>query len=284
MGRIDACVLCQASVLDSLPSSDGYRVCQTCGLIWCILEADVAPAREWDEDYYARPDLFTLHKARKSAMEVIVARLNELFPQRGHLLDVGAGMGILMQTAADEGWEVEGIEPAARAAEWARKSTQKTIHKGLLEDVSLPDHHYDVVTVLDTLRHVPEPQRFLAALQRLVRPGGILLIRESYHQVCQYLYVLRGQFPSARRTGQRRALDAAQGFSPKSLLYALRSLGLEGWIEPSPIFADTGSGEHWLTYVGKRGIDGLSTFVYKSSHQQTIISPNLLAFGRCPGG
>jgi 2-polyprenyl-3-methyl-5-hydroxy-6-metoxy-1,4-benzoquinol methylase len=49
-------------------------------------------------------------------MEGIVVRFNALFPERGHLLDVGAGIGVLMQTAAEAGWEVEGIEPAPRPA------------------------------------------------------------------------------------------------------------------------------------------------------------------------
>ena len=147
MGRTDACILCGTSIHNSAPERDGYRVCRTCDVTWCIVEGEVAPAREWDEDYYGRPELFTLHKARKSAMEGIVARLNALFPERGSLLDVGAGTGVLMQTAADAGWEVEGIEPATRAAEWARKLTNKPVHSGLLEEVCLPDQQYDVVWI-----------------------------------------------------------------------------------------------------------------------------------------
>ena len=117
MGRTDACILCDTSIHNSYPERDTYRVCRACDVTWCVLEGEVARAREWDDDYYGRPDLFALHQARKSAMEGIVTRLNALFPKRGRLLDVGAGVGILMQTAAGTGWEVEGIEPANRAAE-----------------------------------------------------------------------------------------------------------------------------------------------------------------------
>ena len=71
---------------------------------------------------------------------------------------------MLMRVAALSGWTVEGVEPSARAAEWARKFTGASVHNNLLERVKLPAAHYDAITILDTLRSVPDPLMFLRPL------------------------------------------------------------------------------------------------------------------------
>jgi 2-polyprenyl-3-methyl-5-hydroxy-6-metoxy-1,4-benzoquinol methylase len=283
MGRSDACVLCRTPISYSVPEFDGYRTCRTCDVTWCLLEDPFNPADEWEKNYYGRSEILALHEARKSGMEAISARLSAVSNQRGRLLDVGTGLGILMQAAAKDGWLVEGVEPTKIAAEWARKLTGATVYNGLLEELKLPEASYDAVTVLDLLRSIPDPIRFLDSAQRLLRPGGILLIRESYNLAVQrYRRLMRSSAKGVQRDSTRRAVDSAQCFSPKSLLYALQAVGLEGWVEPSPLFVEPAPGTGLITSLLKRAIGLASASAYQASGRRIIISPNLLAFGRAP--
>lgn len=215
-------------------------------------------------------------------MKAIVARLSVIQPNRGRLLDVGTGVGILMSAAAEAGWIVEGVEPSETAAEKARKLTGAPVYQGVLEALRLPEEHYDAVTIIDTLRSVPDPLAFLLSARRLLRPGGVLLVREVYRKIRRYYMRVLGRSEGLKLEGTRRAYQPAQGFSPKSLLYALQAIGLEGWVEPSPIFAEPESGGGLRASLPKRAVGLASIAFYKTSGHRIILSPNMLAFGRAP--
>jgi SAM-dependent methyltransferase len=53
-----------------------------------------------------------------------------------------------------------------------------SFHEGSLEDVlpRLPAGRFDVVLLISVLEHLSEPQAALGAVQRLLRPGGVLLV------------------------------------------------------------------------------------------------------------
>ena len=280
MDRKNACTLCQTSIAVSAPEFEGYRICRTCELTWCIVDDPTDLIGEWENQYYGREDIVQLHEARRSGIEAIIARLNTVCPDRGHLLDVGTGLGLLMGVAAGEGWSVEGVEPSIRAAEWARKLTGATIYNDLLENLTLTDKHYDAITILDTLRFVPDPLAFLQTARKLLRPGGVLLVRDVNRDLLRRTKWLLNRSLTMKR--RRRAFEQAQWFSPKSLLYALKAVGLQGWVEPSPVFVEPLSAGGLMGSLSRRLIGFASAALYQASAQRILISPNLLAFGRVP--
>lgn len=280
MNRRQACVLCQTPISSSVPESDVYRICQTCDVTWCIAEDPSNPADEWETSYYGQKAILQLHEVRRSGMVRIIARLSKICPQRGRLLDIGAGIGILMDVAARDGWRVEGVEPSATAAERARQLTGAPVHNGLLEDIELSESYYDAVTVVDILRSVPDPIKFLAAARRLLRPGGVLLIRESYRKVVRRsMWLMTKSSADLKLKERRRAFEYAQCFSPKSLIFAFSAVGLKGWVEPSPVFVESGAAAGFLSTVARRAVGLASIGVFQASGGRIIVSPNLLAFG-----
>src|SRR5207249_443793 len=130
MDRRIACVLCQAPASSSRPDRAGYQICPRCDIGWTSVEEPVDPAGEWDREYYGNEAVLQLHLSRQSAMRAIARRLTELSPGRGRMLDVGAGLGILMKAAADDGWLVEGVEASPTAASRGRELTGAVIHDG----------------------------------------------------------------------------------------------------------------------------------------------------------
>ncbi|MGE0821956.1 MAG: class I SAM-dependent methyltransferase [Candidatus Binatia bacterium] len=288
--RLSHCVLCGVSIAESVPESAGYRTCRVCDVTWYAGDPhDSAGVRyntteSWEDDYYKDEKTVELHLTRQSAFDPIVARLSALCPGRGRLLDVGAGLGQLLRAARKDGWQIEGVEPSSTAAHLARTYTHSPIHEGLLEEVTLPEGAYDAVTAVDVLMHVPEPLRFLRAVRRLVRPGGILMVREGNRRIERRTKMvqqwLKGQQRKRSRDAKRNVFQY-QGFTRKSFCYALKTVGFaQQWVEPSPVFVEAMPGDSFVVPLIRRAVNLSSRLLYTLSRGRLVVSPNLLAFGR----
>lgn len=103
----------------------------------------------------------------------------QLLPAPGReasLLDIGASIGIFVEQARRVGWEAEGVEPSAWAAEYARKTLGQPVRTGRLEDQGLPPGRHDVITMWEVIEHLPDPALVLDEIHRLLKPGGILAL------------------------------------------------------------------------------------------------------------
>ena len=136
-----------------------------------ISKFDAAAPRWWDPDGEFRP----LHDLNPVRLDYIEARAG-LAGRR--VLDVGCGGGLLAEGMARRGARVTGIDLAPGALEVARLHA---LESGIAVDYrqiaaeSLAGAEpgcFDLVTCLEMLEHVPDPPAIVAALSRLVRPGG----------------------------------------------------------------------------------------------------------------
>ncbi len=92
------------------------------------------------------------------------------------LLDVGCGMGFFLDLMRQAGWDTKGIEPAPEAARHAREKLKLDLYEGTIEEAVLSDS-FDAVTLWYVLEHVPNPHEILDRVARLLKPGGLLIIR-----------------------------------------------------------------------------------------------------------
>ena len=88
------------------------------------------------------------------------------------LLDIGAGTGDFLVEAKKNKWETWGIEPSEKAKDIA-------IQKGVdffddLNDVA--DNSMDVITMWHVLEHVPDVEKQITELRRILKPDGIIII------------------------------------------------------------------------------------------------------------
>jgi len=93
------------------------------------------------------------------------------FTGQGRLLDFGCGVGRYVGRMAAAGWRAEGLDISAEAVRLGREAGL-TLHQGTLPGSRLPAESYDAVTMWQALEHVPSPKATLAAVARLLRPGG----------------------------------------------------------------------------------------------------------------
>lgn len=92
--------------------------------------------------------------------------------QKGRILDIGAGVGDFLSVAKKEGWETIGIEPSEKA-----KTIAKTKGVSFVENLlELESNSFDVITMWHVLEHVPDLEKQIQELKRLVKPTGIIII------------------------------------------------------------------------------------------------------------
>jgi SAM-dependent methyltransferase len=119
-------------------------------------------------DYLSESSLL-IHRARRYASRV--AR----HAKPGTMLDVGAAAGFTLRGFADAGWDVLGIEPNAKMADFARSQMHVAVETTALEALT-SGHRFDLVTMLQVLPHFANPRAAIQQAARLLRPGGHLLI------------------------------------------------------------------------------------------------------------
>jgi len=109
---------------------------------------------------------------KNRAIKKKVRRINKLHPQKGKLLDIGAGTGDFLAKAKAKGWEVNGTEPNAKALAIAEE-------KGIFLNPGIqnpePQSH-DVITMWHVLEHIPDTEKQLSRLKSLLKPEGTLII------------------------------------------------------------------------------------------------------------
>lgn len=93
----------------------------------------------------------------------------------GRVLDIGCGSGEWLQYMQNFGVEVQGLEVDPRAANVAR-SRGLPVHIGPLENAGFSKHAFDTVTLSHVIEHVASPQDLLQQCNRILRPGGLLVV------------------------------------------------------------------------------------------------------------
>ena len=117
----------------------------------------------------------------------LLAMMNLVLPARGRILDVGCGFGLFSNYFALMAPEraITGVDPNGRRIVMAREVARalgvqhNTYEEGTIESVDLTPG-FDGIFMLDVLHHVP-PQfqdSLLERLRDLLRPGGVLLIKD----------------------------------------------------------------------------------------------------------
>ena len=143
--------------------------------------------RWWDPAGEFRP----LHEINPLRLEWIALHASL---ESARVLDVGCGGGILAEAMARRGAQVTGIdlsEKALRVAELHLHESGLSVRyeKAAVEDMS---GEFDVVTCMELLEHVPEPESMVAACARLVRPGGRVFFSTINRNPKSYLFAVVG--------------------------------------------------------------------------------------------
>lgn len=145
----------------------------------------------WDPDGDMRP----LHDINPLRLNYI----DETAPLPGRTaLDVGCGGGLVSEGMARRGAEVTGIDLGEAPLAVARLHAQQEGVAVEYRQVTVEDlaaerpEHYDLVTCLEMLEHVPDPGAVVAACARLTKPGGQLVFSTINRNPKSFVFAIVG--------------------------------------------------------------------------------------------
>ena len=147
--------------------------------------------RWWDKDSEFKP----LHDINPLRLNFINERAN-LSGKK--VLDVGCGGGILSEAMAAKGAHVKGIDlgkaPLSVAQLHAKESDFEIDYEMIsAEDIALREEQsYDVVTCLEMLEHVPDPESIVHSCAQLVKPSGHVFFSTINKNPKAYLFAVIG--------------------------------------------------------------------------------------------
>jgi 2-polyprenyl-3-methyl-5-hydroxy-6-metoxy-1,4-benzoquinol methylase len=195
--------------------------CPSCQFIFLNPRPTVESLHSFYQQYL--PERESSIESWKKMMNPVFHRAASLlkhFREEGRLLDVGSGFGFFLAEMKDRGWEAVGVEISRKAMDYGRNILGLTIHPGPMEDAAFPDNHFDVVTGFYVIEHLPHPMAFLKECHRILKPGGLLLLRYPHTTPIKNLLHFFGV--------KNRLYDLPahlSDFSPKMIQQCLEKIG-----------------------------------------------------------
>ena len=181
--RTSPCIACHSTSARRLYSIEGVSEelveCENCGL-GSLFPMPTAERIQsfYPAEYYGEPTAkfeplveYGVRLGAKMRVESLVGDL----PSGSKVLDIGCGRGVMLRALLDLGHEAHGVEIAPEAASGADPRAQIRIAPELAK-ADYEENSFDAVIMWHVLEHLPHPEKTLAEIRRILRPGGRLIL------------------------------------------------------------------------------------------------------------
>jgi len=234
-------------------SQESIVRCNECGLVYVNPRLTVPPTMQIYNDEAEALYFDSTRDERTHAYAEIIATLPKWLGKSPEmLLDIGCGDGLLLELGQAVGIKCSGTEIRQSLCRQVRiKLGDSAI---LSPDISsISPSTYDVVSILNVIEHLTDPQDMLIKIYRLLKPGGLVVIHapnwgglpariqgKRWHQIepFEHIYYFNAQTLSAMLN--QAGFDSIERFS------LITSSSIKGKIQRllmwSNIYVDNGLG------------------------------------------
>lgn len=136
-----------------------------------------------------------LHALNPARLKFILQHSNL---QNKVVLDIGCGAGILTESLAQHGAVLTGIDASTEiiaAAEQHATMQQLSINYAVDTAESFAVKHaaqFDIITCMELIEHVPDPQQLIQDCYQLLKPGGQLFLSTLNRTPKSYAFAIIG--------------------------------------------------------------------------------------------
>jgi 2-polyprenyl-3-methyl-5-hydroxy-6-metoxy-1,4-benzoquinol methylase len=153
------CIRCSLGRFDPIPSTEEVRAL-------------------YPDEYYGEPGT-KFQPLIERMVRLVAARhigfLSRNLSPGARVLDVGCGRGVLLRELADRGFEVHGVEISKEAMRGADPRAEIRIASTLAE-AAYDSDSFDEVIIWHVFEHMSDPEAVLAEVNRILVPGGRLVV------------------------------------------------------------------------------------------------------------
>ncbi len=199
----------------------------------------------------------------KNVLKKLVNANSQCMPplKPGHLLEIGCASGAFLHAMAKKGWDVQGIEFSAKAADAARRLGY-AVQVGTIESAAAPEKPYDAIVGWMVFEHLQDPVKCLRKLKEWAKPESWLVL--SVPDAGSWEFTLFGDAwyslslpthlfhftPSTLQTvlsaGGWRTERIFWHNDPKNLFHSLRYRCLDrGWLGSGALLLDIAEGRRF---------------------------------------
>jgi len=172
------CALCEVDDAEHLLTKHGHDLvqCRRCSLVYVSPQPDPGRlAAGYNADAFhahqRSADEGQHNRARDQTRAAMIAR----HQPGGRLLDVGCSTGSFLRAARARGFAVSGIDLGLANVERAR-AAGLDVHHAVVEQAPFTPRSFDVITLFDSIEHMPEPVAALEASRELLADDGLLVL------------------------------------------------------------------------------------------------------------
>jgi len=214
----------------------------------------------WDMNGACKP----LHDLNPARLQFIT---DHVFLSQKNVLDIGCGGGILSESMSKRGAFVTGIDISPALLEVAKlHALESDVQHCHYEESTAEEYtethleHFDVITCMELLEHVPDPLSLISACKKMIKPDGHLFFSTLNRTPKSYLLAIIGAEYILKILPKQTHLYE-KFIRPSELEEALRKIGLE---------LKTLSGLHYNPFTRKAKLN-------------EDVSVNYLAYASCEG-
>lgn len=137
-----------------------------------------------------------LRHESKAKTPWVIENIKAKFPLNSttQVLDVGCGGGFLSNELAKQNLSVTGVDIAEDSIQVAALYDSTKSVKYLQADayqLPFPDASFDVITAMDFLEHVENPQKVIREFSRVLKPDGLFIFHTFNRNILAYLVIIK---------------------------------------------------------------------------------------------
>ena len=173
-----SCPICKNKKWELFLKLDEFNIlrCKSCGMKRKEFENELNfNFEDWyNKDYF----LFSEEKREvlKTKWHFPKIELIKKFKKKGKFLDIGCGLGLAVELALKEGFDVFATDISSYAVSFVKEKFKIPCYKGEIENLPFPENFFDVIYIHHVLEHVIEPIKFLEKVKKILNKNGIILI------------------------------------------------------------------------------------------------------------